>query len=195
MTLRGVILDMDGTLTGPYFDFDGLEREVGAGDVDFVRYLSEADPAERERVQKIILRYEDDAAHNSPLNEGTREFLDWLKKHGFRLALVTRNSRRSVEIVCRRFNLRFETVWAREDGPHKPAPDAIHFISRQWNILPAEILVVGDYMYDIQAGQSAGARTALLTNGKPPKWQNTSDYTVARLTDLIPILQQSVSAK
>lgn len=189
--IRGIILDMDGTLTAPYFDFDGLERDVGLGKVDYVHYLAQADPPERARVLALIHRYEDDAAHNSLLNEGAREFLDWLHARGFKLALVTRNSHRSVQIVCRRFGLNFETVWAREDGPHKPDPHAILAISRQWGIPPAEILVVGDYRYDIEAGEAAGAPTALLTNGKPPKWANRSDFVVHRLAELMPILEKN----
>ncbi len=181
---------MDGTLTAPYFDFPGMERDVGVGPVDYVEYLSKVDVVERARVAAIIRRYEEDAARNGPLNEGAREFLDWLEVQRIRCALVTRNSRASVETICERFGLAFEVVITREDGPHKPSPAAVLEISRRWQIPPAELLVVGDYKYDIAAGHAAGAPTALVTNGKTPRWASSSDFVVHRLTDLIPILSR-----
>lgn len=189
--IRGVLLDMDGTLTSPYFDFDGMERDIGKGKIDNVQYLLHANETERARVSAIIRRYEQDAAQNSPLNEGAREFLDWLKTRKLPVALITRNTRASVQTICKRFGLSFEIILTREDAPHKPSPAAILEISRRWHIPPYELLIVGDYKYDIEAGCAAGALTALLTNGKPPKWAHASDFIVHRLTDLIPILEKS----
>jgi HAD superfamily hydrolase (TIGR01549 family) len=156
--------------------------------------LEQADPIERERVQAIIRRYEDDAATNAPLNDGAREFLDWVKERKLPVAIVTRNTRRSVQIVCRRFSLDFDHVYTREDGPHKPSPAAILAISKRWNIPPTALLMVGDYKYDIEAGIAAGAHTALLTNGKQPKWAHEAEFVVHRLTELIPILLKSSSS-
>ena len=45
-------------------------------------------------------------------------------------ALLTRNTRRSVDGVCRKLNLKFDIVVTREDGPYKPAPDPIWEIAQ-----------------------------------------------------------------
>jgi phosphoglycolate phosphatase-like HAD superfamily hydrolase len=45
--------------------------------------------------------------------------------------------------------------------------------------------MVGDYRHDTDAGQAAGAMTALLTNGKTPTWIVTADLIIERLPELL----------
>jgi phosphoglycolate phosphatase-like HAD superfamily hydrolase len=51
------------------------------------------------------------------------------------------------------------------------------------------VLVVGDYVFDIEAGAAAGAATAFLTNGGPlPDMAVKPDHVVAELAELRGIL-------
>ena len=74
--------------------------------------------------------------------------------------------REAVEKVLRRCGLTFDLVLAREDAPYKPSPEGLWQICAAWGMTPAEVLMVGDYLYDLQAGRSAGTRTALVTHGR-----------------------------
>ncbi len=132
MKIRGVIFDMDGTITEPYFDFVKIKEEAGIGDVDMLDYLAKAPVAERERVQAIMTRFEDAGVAEARLNRGARELLDDLARRGMPTALLTRNTRRSVDGVCRKLNLKFDIVVTREDGPYKPAPEPIWQIAKRW---------------------------------------------------------------
>jgi phosphoglycolate phosphatase-like HAD superfamily hydrolase len=54
-------------------------------------------------------------------------------------------------------------------------------------VFPRELLVVGDFRFDIIAGYEAGARTVLLTNGEEPvifPEDPAPDYTVGCLEEL-----------
>jgi beta-phosphoglucomutase-like phosphatase (HAD superfamily) len=47
----------------------------------------------------VLLRHEDHAADHSTLNPGCHDVLNWLDEHEREIALVTRNSRRSLDRV------------------------------------------------------------------------------------------------
>lgn len=189
MKVRGVIFDMDGTLTAPYLDFARIKAAIGVGDVDILDYLQTAAGSERERVVRILREFEDDGAQQARLNRGARTLLRYLSRHGIRTGLLTRNSRRSVNIVCRRLGLQFDLISTREDGPYKPAPEPIWAMARAWGLGRDELLMVGDYKWDVLCARNAGVASAVLVNGALPDWAMWATYRVRRLTELIPILE------
>jgi phosphoglycolate phosphatase-like HAD superfamily hydrolase len=111
------------------------------------------------------------------VHPGVPEFLAWLEARSIRRAVLTRNSRQSAATILRRCGLSFDPVVAREDGPPKPQPHGIWQICQAWQVAPAEVLMIGDYLFDVEAGRSAGTRTALVTHGR--------DWPFAHLADLI----------
>src|SRR5436190_11247649 len=108
MAIRGIIFDMDGTVTAPYFDFAKIKAEAGIGDVDMLDYLRYATGAEYDRIQRILLRFEEDGVRDAKLNRGARMVLRHLSGRGLPVALLTRNSRLSVEGICRKLKLKFD---------------------------------------------------------------------------------------
>jgi len=188
--IRGVIFDMDGTLTVPRIDFQALRRELGIMAGDIVDYIKSADERERKRVEAILHRFEEDAAINAELQCGTRELLDALRARGIKLGLLTRNSRKSVATVMQKFRLAFDTTLTREDAAHKPSPEPVLRLARKWGLAPAEMLVVGDYIHDIRSGHSAGSKTALLVNDRVPEWAAEADHTIHRLDELLKIIEK-----
>jgi HAD superfamily hydrolase (TIGR01549 family) len=189
MAIKGVIFDMDGTITAPYFDFVKIKEEAGIGDVDMIDYLRGATGAEYERVHTILTKFEEAGVADAKLNRGARKLLAFLARKKIPTALLTRNSRKSVDGVCRRLNLKFDITVTREDGPHKPAPEPIWNIARQWGAKPGEVLMVGDYKWDVLCAKNAGAPCALLIDGdEEPEWANDADYCIASLTEIISII-------
>ena len=125
MAIRGIIFDMDGTITVPYLDFSRIKAEIGVGDCDLVEYMGRAPEAERERIRLALARFEEDGVVNARLNPGARKMLRFLDRRGIHTALLTRNTRKSVDGVCRKLGLKFDVTISREEAPYKPAPDAI----------------------------------------------------------------------
>ena len=80
MIIRGVIFDMDGTITAPSIDFDGMRAAAGipAG-TDILEYVTAATGAEADRLRAVMQRFEDGAAARAELNPGARELLDFLE--------------------------------------------------------------------------------------------------------------------
>ena len=190
MAIRGVIFDMDGTITAPYFDFVKIKDEAGIGDVDMLDYLRYADRAEHARIQRILHRYEDAGVRDAKLNCGARTHQSFLAQRKIPTALLTRNSRKSVDGICRKLKLKFDITISREDGPYKPAPEPIWRIAKHWKLARREVLMVGDYKWDVLCAKNAGIPCALLLYGSEfPNWAKGAKYHVRRLTDLIEIIE------
>jgi len=81
-------------------------------------------------------------------------------------------------------------VFTREDGPHKPSPEPIWQMSRRWKLKHRELLMVGDYKWDVLCAQNAGIRSVVLLNGGPmPDWAREADYIVHRLSEVASIVK------
>jgi len=61
----------------------------------------------------------------------------------------------------------FSVIITRENAIPKPDPEGVHKAAEAMGIKPQELLVVGDFLFDIMAGQTAGAHTALIKNVHP----------------------------
>lgn len=184
-----MIFDLDGTITRPFFDFDRIRAEMGIASGTILEVLDTLTPAQRERAWVILVEHERVAARESELNDGMLEVLHYLKGRGMATAVATRNSRVSVDTVLAKHGVRFDLVHTREDGPVKPAPQPVLDICSHFGVEPGESWLVGDYLYDIQSGNSAGAVTVLLINGDdPPDYADQAAYVIRHMRELIGLL-------
>jgi phosphoglycolate phosphatase-like HAD superfamily hydrolase len=99
---------------------------------------------------------------------GVGEFLAMLDERGVRTAVWTRNGRAATDATLRRLGLSFERVVTREDAPAKPDPTAIWAICEAWRVEPREMLLIGDFVFDLEAARRAGIRGVLFTDGAEP---------------------------
>jgi HAD superfamily hydrolase (TIGR01549 family) len=187
--LRCVIFDLDNTLVDSDLDFAAIKAEIGT-DEPILEYRAAAGESEKQRVDEILERHERRAASTCGLCEGAVEMLSFLRARGIPAALLTRNSRQSVNTVLARLKLQFDFVISREDSAPKPSPEPIHMICRRFGVRPEETLMVGDYLYDIQAGQAAGAKTILVYGPHRHTFVAQPDYEVASLEEARAIMQK-----
>jgi len=185
--VRGVLFDLDGTLTRPALDFDAMRREIGVEGL-LLEALRKLDAEGQRRALDVIARHERLAAENSELNDGARQLLALLAKANCRTALVTRNSRDSVDIVLARHGLHFEAIITRDDAPIKPSPEPLRLACRMLDVKPDEALWVGDGDIDRQTGLAAGIRTIIVgTDGDQP----TGVLYIGTPADLVAILREA----
>jgi HAD superfamily hydrolase (TIGR01509 family) len=185
------VFDMDGTLTKPLLDFDAIREEIGLPEGrPILEAMESLTGAERRRAEDILLRREREAAHASELNDGAAELLARLRRLGLPAGLLTRNCRECVEITSARHGLSFARVVAREDAPAKPAPDGLLLCAADFGVAPAAMLMVGDYLFDLQAGRAAGSATALLTHGRDWPFAPLADHLLESLHAAIPLVER-----
>eukprot|EP00747_Dinoflagellata_sp_TGD_P194711 gnl/TRDRNA2_/TRDRNA2_62439_c1_seq1.p1 gnl/TRDRNA2_/TRDRNA2_62439_c1~~gnl/TRDRNA2_/TRDRNA2_62439_c1_seq1.p1 ORF type:complete len:388 (-),score=87.30 gnl/TRDRNA2_/TRDRNA2_62439_c1_seq1:54-1076(-) len=171
MEIRGVIFDMDGTLTLPdQLDFKLMRERAGVpGGVDIVPYLREKHAGDEEAMAKamaIIDEMERSAFSPPKLQPGLKESILQLAARGVRMGIVTRNSAACVDEFLRYTELpagTFSPVITRDsDLPNKPDPAPVLHCCEAWGIEPKSALMVGDGVDDMKMGAAAGSPTVAM---------------------------------
>uniref|UniRef100_A0A7S4BD50 Uncharacterized protein n=2 Tax=Chrysotila carterae TaxID=13221 RepID=A0A7S4BD50_CHRCT len=200
--LRGVVFDMDGTLTVPNIDFGLMYKRCGVDrSSDILAEVRNMSPAQAATANEIIEKMEADAAATMELEKGAAPMLLWLRRHGIPTALVTRNSAVTVRELHRKLKVEsglpaFDPAISRDDDvPPKPHPGALERIARQWNMpLGSHILMVGDSpSNDVVFGRNGGVSTALVAGSGRSADEggvetNGADLCVSNLLQLPPLL-------
>ncbi|MCG3131125.1 MAG: Pyrophosphatase PpaX [Phycisphaerae bacterium] len=189
MPTSAVVFDLDGTLTTPMLDFDRIRREIGIEAGPILEAVQHMSPADRTRAESILERHERHAAENSTLHDNAREVVRALRRRGHPTAILTRNARRWVEVVLSKHAIEVDAVRTREDGAIKPAAEPVLDLCRRLHAEPAASWVVGDYLFDLQSGRLAGARTVLMiADAAPPAFADQADFIIRRLDELLRII-------
>lgn len=188
---RLVIFDMDGTLTLPLLDFDRMRAEMElAPNHTILEQLETLGPDHRRRAERIMAEHEHQAAQDSELQPGAREVLELLSRRSINTAIATRNSRDSALTVLSKHCLSVDLVYTREDGAVKPSPEPVQRICGHFGLSPAQSWMVGDYLYDVQSGNAAGAVTVLLANhGAALEHGVAADHVIHSLIELSALLK------
>lgn len=106
--------------------------------------------------------------HLEPLYPGARTALDLLaRRDDVVLGIATGKSRRGVGIILAQHDLagRFVTIQTADDRPSKPNPEMVLAAMRDTGIGPADTVMIGDTVYDIEMARAAGARAIAVSWG------------------------------
>lgn len=186
---RALLFDMDGTLTRPMLDFPRIKSEMGIGDQPILEALANMEGRRRAEAEAVLLRHEEHAAEHSALNDGCLELLHWARESGIRSALVTRNSRLSMETVLAKHRLSLEVLVTREDPPPKPNPHPLYLACKRLGVLTSDAWMIGDGWHDIEAGRAAGINTVWLSHGRERPFEAEPWREVRDLPELLRLLQ------
>ena len=194
--IDAVLFDFDGTLTRPgALDFSILKGKIGCPEqLPVLEFLAGVtDDTRRAEKMRQLDRFEMAAAAVSRPNGAAERIVGAIKRAGLPVGILTRNSRASVVRALVNFDhldpADIDVMVTREDPVKiKPAADGVLLASRKMGVDPAHVLVVGDYLFDIQAGLRAGALTAYLTNGQPTPADLDCHFLIQTLADVEAIL-------
>ncbi|XP_051191738.1 haloacid dehalogenase-like hydrolase domain-containing protein At2g33255 [Lolium perenne] len=208
--LRGVVFDMDGTLTVPVIDFPAMYREVlggeaayaaaraaGGGAVDILHCIESWGPDEQRRAYEAIARFERDGLDRLQIMPGASELCGFLDARQIRRGLITRNVKGAVDLFHQRFGMMFVPALSREFRPYKPDPAPLLHICSTWKLPPNEVIMVGDSLKDdIVCGKRAGAFTCLLDEtGRYGPHDSLPedvkpDFMVSSLSEVLSVLEE-----
>ncbi len=160
---------MDGTIWDSSIDWLAVRREIGLpvdGRPIYVQ-LMDLPSQERDRGIRILERHEELGVKNGMLVPGTEELLQCLRDAHVKCALVTNNSRRSVERVLERNPLSFDVILSRDGGALKPDPQAFLTALERLDVRPNEAIAIGDADLDLIASERAGIAEFILVGNRP----------------------------
>jgi HAD superfamily hydrolase (TIGR01509 family) len=189
-SFKAIIFDLDGVIVKSRLDFKLIRKEIFGSELDepVLEQIEQLkDPEEKKRALRTLENHETKAALTSELNSGIRALLRWLSQKKIKRAIVTRNSRKSVSIIFNRFKLNFDAVITRKEAPPKPAREPVLLACQKMGLQPEEVILIGDYEFDMLAGKRAGVTTILLRTPDQPSSENADMVvdSVLELTKLI----------
>lgn len=191
--ISAVLFDFDGTLTRPgAIDFKSIKENIGCSPDQPVLEYIQAIPRiqDRRKAMDKLNRFEAEGAAGSCPNTGAQQIITWIKRHRLPVAIITRNSRDSVMVSLENFEHicanDFDIIITRDDPlAPKPSGDGIVWAAEQLQVDPAEVLMVGDFIFDLQSGRAAGALTALLDPVDSSRFQSVPcDFRIQQLDQL-----------
>jgi len=188
------IFDLDGTLTVPVHDFAFIRQELAIPDgEDILGHLKTLPPELATQRHNRLDAIERSLATNAIAAPGALELLACLGQRGVQLGILTRNSREiallTLEVIGIRHYFREEHLLGRDEVPPKPDPAGILQLRDCWQVELDSMVMAGDYLFDLQAGRSAGAGTIHVGRPDGLRWPEETDLMVDQLDELLVLLQ------
>ncbi len=181
---------MDGTLTHAVHDFDAIRAELGlpAGE-PILEALDRMPAHESQPLWEQLDAIEVKLARKATPQAGVDTLLAGLQARGCKLGIVTRNSLANARETLRACRLQSffpePHIKDRDSGAPKPQPDALLALIAHWEAASDDVVMVGDFLYDLQAGRSAGVATVYVDYAGTSQWSAHADISVTRLDQLL----------
>lgn len=178
--LRHWVFDMDGTLTIAVHDFPAIKRALGIPQEDDILGHLAALPADVAQTKHAwLLAHERELAVASKASSGAVELVRELAGRGCRLGILTRNAKELAHVTLEAIGIAdcFDAhdVLGRDEAPPKPDPGGLLKLARRWGIEPSQMVMVGDYHFDLACGKAAGTHTVLVNLPENP-WPELTDW-------------------
>lgn len=192
------IFDMDGTLTEPVHDFAAIRAALGVPEgCDILGHLDALPEEESRRLHRALDEIEIELAGRAEASAGARRLVEALDRRGVCMGIVTRNTRqvalRVLESIGVGGYFPADRILGRHDALPKPEPDGILRLTDSWGTTGRSAVMVGDYLFDLQCGRSAGALTVHVDRTRAFHWPQFTDLAVASLEELAELVERGVS--
>jgi pyrophosphatase PpaX len=124
-----------------------------------------------------------------------KETIDWLKKRGYKIGAVTTGDKLTVNEVLKITRFPIDVVVTSDDVRNvKPNQEGIVLACTKLGVRPYETIMIGDDVFDIQAGKNAGVmKTIGITTGKYDREglkTANPDHIIDRFSELRGIIEE-----
>lgn len=180
---------MDGTLTMPVHDFNDIRRQLGIADnTPILEAIIQMPEQKARQTHQRLHEIEMEIAALAKPQPGAAELLESILFRGCRLGILTRNDEEIAVETLRASGLNdffaHSDIVGRETCAPKPEPDGVLYLLKRWQAISRQTVMVGDYLYDIEAGKRAGVNTIHFDSSGVFPWPEFADHGVDRLADI-----------
>lgn len=180
---------MDGTLTLPIHDFEDIRTRLGIQSTSpILESIEKMPPARAAEVAQELHLLEMRLAREAQPQPGAKDVLTRLSQAGKKLGILTRNGREIAHATLAEAGLSSffdkDSVVSRDDCAPKPNPDGVHLLLDRWNAPREETVIVGDFLYDIQAGFDAGIETVHFDSSGRFEWPQFTHHRITEISSL-----------
>jgi HAD superfamily hydrolase (TIGR01509 family) len=184
------IFDLDGTLTVSAHDFEHMRRELGLEpQVPILEALRAIPEDEAAPLWEALNELEFYYAGKASIMQGANELLQKLHDNGRQLAILTRNTMPVVKHTLEACSIDqffpLDHILDRDSCIPKPSPDGIQRLLKFWRADADDTVMVGDFLYDLEAGKGAGVATVHLDTRGDVDWSEFTDIRVEGLGEII----------
>jgi HAD superfamily hydrolase (TIGR01509 family) len=217
LNVKGIVLDMDGTITRFNLDYMSARRaalqeleKLNLRTPDMsdqwslyvilgkVRAVASPEVWEKLRstFYSLLQEMEVKAAKDVILFPGVVDTLRALRNRGLKIGLVTNNGRVGTTMTLERYNLAefFDAVVTRDDCEQmKPDSAPIQEVLRKMHVLPKEAILVGDSPMDVMAARATGILSVAAPTGpfaSERLLQEEPDFLIGSVNDVPTLLEQ-----
>lgn len=175
---RHWVFGMDGTLTVAVHDFEAIKRalDIPQSD-DILQHLAALPAAEAAAKHAWLLSHERELAQAAQAAPGAVQLVRELQARGCRLGILTRNAQPLAMVTLQAIGLAdcFASVdvIGRDEALPKPDPAGLLHLAQQWQVAPSALVMVGDYLFDLECAHAAGA-SGVLVNLPDNPWPQVS---------------------
>jgi phosphoglycolate phosphatase len=187
--IRGFVFDIDGTLVNtlpeiaesvnsirikynlPPHPVETYRNFVGAGVETLVQkafQISTSHPDFQPILSDVMDQYKKNFGKYSSLFQGIQEVLTKLVNASYCLGLLSNKPQIMADQTAKTFFSNYPlhpVIGAQDKNPLKPHPWGLETISKKWNLLPTQIVFVGDSVIDIQTAKAFGAISVAVSWG------------------------------
>ncbi len=128
--------------------------------------------------------------------EGVNKVLNYLRKDGYKLGIVTGFRKREASMILDLFKWKklFDVIITSDDcDEQRPSPKPIFTALKKIAISNKEAIYVGDTAKDIQSGKAAGVITIAVLSGAQPKEmleKEKPDFIIESINELVDVTNQ-----
>lgn len=186
---RGWVFDLDGTLTKPVHDFADIRCQLDIPrTADILHFLAALPPAEAQPRYDKLHAIELELSARTEVAPGAVACVAHLAAQGVQLGILTRNNRaiarQTLSVIGLADYFPAEQIIGRDEAEPKPSPDGLHKLASAWGVAASELVMVGDYLFDLQTGRAAGAVTVHVDPSGLFDWPDLADLRITSLQEL-----------
>ena len=180
---------MDGTLTHAIHDFDAIREALALPEgKPILESIADLPDDEATNVKQRLDAMEYEIADQATAHPHSEELLSLLKENDCHVGIVTRNGHGIAKATLKACKLdtffQSDHIISRDCCRPKPHPDGVELLLSRWSAEAESAVMVGDYLFDLEAGKLAGTTTVHLDTSGAFPWPDHTDYGVVSLQSL-----------